>query len=218
MARIARIVLPRKAHLVCQGGDRPLLNSAKRRTAFTRILSTCADTYSVKVVAWALLSRKVYLVVVPPSAEALSSFMRVTQTRFARYLHANGFKGAVTPRRFASCPLDNPAALEAIKYVESRPVAEGVAKCATDYAFSSAAARVGKPDSGDGLLSEIPAITGKVDCWDTFHGAPLHRKQADYLAMRMRTGKPAGAPGFVRQIERTVGMDLSRGRGRPRGS
>jgi len=217
MARIARIVLPRKAHLVCQGGDRPLFNSAKRRDAFTSILSACADTYRIKVLAWALLSRKVYLVAVPPSGEALSSFMRVTQTRFARYLHANGFTGDVTPRRFASCPLDNSVALEAIKYVESRPVAEGLARRPTDYAFSSAAARAGAADSGNGLLSVIPAITGKVD-WQAFHGTPLQSRRADYLAIRMRTGKPAGSPGFVRQIERKVGMDLSRGRGRPRGS
>lgn len=218
MARIARIILPRKPHLICQGGDRPLFNSAKRRAAFTSILTACAETYRVKVVAWALLSKKAYFVVVPPSPEALSSFMRVAQTRFARYLHANGYKGEVTPRRFASCPLDNTAALEAVKYVESRPVTAGLAKSPAAYAYSSAAARNGKAGSGDELLSVIPAITGKVDCWTSFHAEPLGSHRAEYLAMRMRTGKPAGAAGFIRRVEEQVGMNLSRGRGRPKGS
>jgi len=218
MARIARIVLARKPHLLCQGGDRPIFNSAKRRAAFTDILAACAEVYRVKVIAWALLSKKVYLVVAPPSAEALSSFMRVAQTRFARYLHANGFKGEVTPRRFASCPLDNGAALDAIKYVESRPVAEGLAKSPAEYAYSSAAVRAGKSSAGDELLSAIPAITDKVSSWNEFHASPLQNQRAEYLAMRMRTGKPAGAPTFIRRVEKRVGMNLSRGRGRPKGS
>ena len=58
MARIARIILPRKPHLICQGGDRPLFNSAKRRAAFTTILAACAETHRVKVVAWALLRQR----------------------------------------------------------------------------------------------------------------------------------------------------------------
>ncbi|NLF32375.1 MAG: hypothetical protein GX591_15980 [Planctomycetes bacterium] len=220
MARIARIVIPGKAHLVCQGGERPLFNSTKRRAAFTEILATCAEIYKVKILAYALLSKQAYFVIIPPSAEALSSFMRVTQTRFARYLHANGFKGEVTPRRFASCPLDDATALEAIKFVETRPVAEGSAKSATEYAFSSAAARNGHADKAEGadLLTDHPAITGQVRNWAAFHDTPLDPQRAEWLAMRMRTGKPAGAPAFIKRIEKKVGMNLSRGRGRPKGS
>ena len=218
MARIARIVLPRKAHLVCQGGDRAVFNSAKRRRAFTNILAACAETYQVKILAWSVLSRKAYFVIIPPNAAALSSFMRVAQTRYARFLHASGFKGEVTPRRFASCPLDNPTALEAIKFVESRPVAEGQAKSPADYAFSSAAARAGKSTEAKAMLTTIPAITGAVRSWAKFHADSLKPERIEYLAMRMRTGKPAGATAFIRRVEKSVGMDLSRGRGRPKGS
>ncbi len=218
MARIARIVVPRKAHLVCQGGDRAVFNSAKRRRAFTDILTACADTYQVKILAWSVLSRKAYFVIVPPNAAALSSFMRVAQTRFARFLHAGGFKGEVTPRRFASCPLDNPTALEAIKFVESRPVAEGQAKSPDDYAFSSAAVRSGASTEAEALLTTLPAITGAVKSWAKFHADDLEPERVEYLAMRMRTGKPAGAKAFIRRIEKRLGMDLSRGRGRPKGS
>ncbi|MFW6155157.1 MAG: hypothetical protein ACOC95_08075 [Planctomycetota bacterium] len=208
--------------MVCQGGERPLFTSVKRRKAFTDILRTCADIYRVKILAFALLRKRVYFVIVPPSAEALSSFMRVTQTRFARFLHANGFKGEVTPRRFASCPLDNPTAVEAIKFVETRPVAEGPADEPTDYPYSSASQRNGHAveseiDAAD-LLSDFRPVTGRIDDWETFHETPLDPERAEWLAMRMRTGKPAGRIAFIRRVEKEVGMNLSRGRGRPKGS
>ena len=207
--------------MVCQGGERPLFNSVKRRKAFTDILTTCSGIYRVKILAYALLKKQVYSVVVPPSAEALSSFMRVTQTRFARFLHANGFKGEVTPRRFASCPLDNPTAVEAIKFVETRPVVEGTAKAPTEYPCSSAALRNGHAVECEieaDLLSAFPLVTGRIDDWATFHDTPLDPERAEWLAMRMRTGKPAGKPPFIKRVEKMVGMNLSRGRGRPKGS
>lgn len=209
--------------MVCQGGERPLFSSARRRKAFTDILKTCAEIYRVKILAFALLHKRAYFVLVPPSAEALSSFMRVAQTRFARFLHANGFKGEVTPRRFASCPLDNPTAVDAIKFVETRPVAEGPAKSPTEYPFSSAVMRNGRgparelKDAAD-LLSEFRPVTGRIDDWSALHDEPLDRQRAEWLAMRMRTGKPAGAPAFIKRVEKQVGMNLSRGRGRPKGS
>ena len=216
MARIARIVLPRKAHLVCQGGDRPIFNSAKRRQAYLDILAGCAAVYRVKVLAWSILHKKAYLVVVPPSAEGMSSFMRVVHSRYARFLHAAGLEGRVTPRRFSSCPLDSEAALDAIKFVESRSVSTGLARRPADYPFSSAAVRAKGTGRFHPLLSAIPAITGKVRSWGRWHAVPLDDRRSNYLAMRMRTGKPAGNPRFVRQVEKRVGINLSRGRGRPR--
>jgi len=218
MARIARIVLPRKPHLICQSSDQSIFNSDKRRRAYLDILADCAATYKVKVLAWSVLRKRSFLVVTPPSAEALSSFMRVAHTRYARMLHASGFKGEVTPRRFASCALDNPTALEAIKYVELQPVAARLAKTATAYAYGSAAVRTKSGGHAREMLTVVKAVTGKVRGWAKWLKDALPKERQDYLAMRMRTGKPAGRPAFVRGVEKIVGMNLSRGRGRPRKS
>jgi REP element-mobilizing transposase RayT len=203
--------------LVCQSSDSPIFNTPKRRQRYLEIVGGCAKTYNVKILAWSVLRDKSYFVLVPPSAEAMSSFMRVVHTRYARYLHATGHEGDVTPRRFASCPLDNAAALEAIKYVESRPVAERLARSVKDYPFSSVAARTNGRDGGE-LLSEAPEITRRVDSWLKWHADELPEARVTYLAMRMRTGKPAGEAGFVKRVEKMVGMNLSRGRGRPKGT
>jgi REP element-mobilizing transposase RayT len=218
MARIARIVSPRKPHLVCQSSEHSIFNTPNRRRAYLDILADCADIYKVKALAWSILQDRVYFVLVPPSAAALSSFMRVAHTRFARRLHADGLKGEVTPRRFASCALDNEAAKDAIKFVESRPVAAKLAKKPGDYAFGSASLRDKGKGEGADLLTKDPAITGRIRGWAKWHATPLTRQRLEYLAMRMRTGKPAGAPAFIRRIEQAVGMNLSRGRGRPKGS
>jgi putative transposase len=216
MARIARIVLPRKPHLVCQSSDSPIFNTPKRRQKYLDIVGDCASTYSVKILAWSVLREKSYFVLVPPSAEAMSSFMRVVHTRYARYLHATGYEGDVTPRRFASCPLDKEAALEAIKYVESRPVAERLARTVKDYPFSSVAARLNGRGGAGELLSKAPDITGRVGSWLQWHADQLSEARTTYLSMRMRTGKPAGQADFVRRVEKMLGMNLSRGRGRPK--
>jgi len=218
MARIARIVSPRKPHLVCQSSEHSIFNSPNRRRAYLDILADCASIYKVKVLAWSVLRNQAYFVLVPPSAAAMSSFMRVAHTRYARRLHADGLKGEVTPRRFASCPLDNEAARDAIKFVESRPVAAKLAKKPTAYPFSSASLRDKGKGEGAALLGIDPAITGRIRGWAKWHATPVQPQRAEYLKMRMRTGKPAGAVAFIRRIEQAVGMNLSRGRGRPKGS
>jgi len=218
MARIARIVVPGRAHLVCQSGEQPIFNSAKRRRAYLEILAGSAETYRIKVLAWSVLRDRVFLVAIPRSAESLSSFMRVAHARYARYLHAAGFTGEVTPRRFASCALDTTTALDAIKFVEWTPVGKKLAVSPAAYPFGSAAVRAGRGEAPRGLLARVPTITGKVRGWARWLAKPLETARAEYLAMRMRTGKPAGGKPFVKSIERKVGANLSRGRGRPKGS
>ena len=213
MARIARIVLPGRAHLVCQKSTRPIFGTVKRRQAFLEILGACAAAYRIRLLAWSVLPNQVALVVIPPSAAAFSGFMRVVQARFTRRLHATGFSGEVTAGRFASCPLDNPSALEAIQYVEALPVVRGLAERPAQYVYGSAAAR--EDGGADGMLSVESEITGKVRNWAKRHAHPLPPERAAYLEQRLRTGKPAGETIFIRRVERKVGMNLSRPRGRP---
>ena len=143
-----------------------------------------AATYKVKVLAYNVLPSRALLVVVPPGAAALSSFMRVVQARYTRFLHAGGFRGRPIRGRFASCPLDIPTALEAVKYVESQAVVEGLCARPWTYAACRAAARNGKPG---GLLSRDPAVTGRVRNWQRWHKDPLSPDRSAYLALRMRT-------------------------------
>ncbi len=212
MARIARIVLSGRPHLVCQRGSRRILNTAKRRQAYLELMAETANTYRVKVLAWSILPGQVALVVIPPSAQALSGFMRVVHARYARLVHPD-YEGSVTPRRFASCPLDSEAALDAIRYVESLPVLTGQPTGDEGDPLTSAAVRNG--EDGQGLLSPLPAALRKAADSQQVDARPLDAERIAYLEMRMRTGKPAGDPRFVRSVERRVGMNLSRGRGRP---
>lgn len=214
MARIARIVLPRQPHLVSQGSSKAIFSTEQRRQSYLEVLAASAATYRVKLLAWSVLPRRVLLVIVPPSADAMGNFMRVAHARFTRRLRAAGFKGEATGGRFSSCPLDGPSALDAVKFVESAPVGEGLADSPMKYAFSSAAHHVS--ENGD-LSADQAAILSSVGDWKAWHRQPLPTERAEYLAMRMRTGKPAGSAEFVRRLERRVGMNLSRGRGRPPG-
>lgn len=215
MARIARIILPRKPHLVCQGGPQPIYHREEHRRAYLSLLYESAVMYGVKVLAWSVLPRQVHLVAIPPSADSLGSFMRVTQARYARFLHAQGHRGEVTQRRFASCVLDPSAALDAIKFVEAQPVELGLASEPMSYAFCSAAARGKNRKNGNGLLVRDDSLTGKIRNWSKWHTLKLAPNRVLYLAQRLRTGKPAGDEAFVRRLEAKLGMNLSRKPGRP---
>lgn len=213
MARIARIVLPNKPHLLRHGGDWPMFRSAKRRRAYLDLLAELHKGYSIKLLAWSVLPSESTLLVVPPSPRALSSFMRVLQARFARLVHAAGSKREVTTRRFASCALDAAAAADAIKLIEQGPVRARLAASAGEYEFSSAAVRCASGNHS--ILATDPAVNRKIGRYGDWIAEPLDDDRREYLELRLRTGKPAGEPAFIRRIEKRLGRNLSRPPGRP---
>ena len=65
------------------------------------------------------------------------------------------------------------------------------------------------------LADDLPLLKTVRD-WRRWLAPPSERADLAYLLARLRVGKPAGSPQFVRRVERLTGQNLSRPRGRPR--
>jgi putative transposase len=213
MVRIARIVLPRRPHLVAQRGNRSerLFFSADDRGRYLEILSEQLARHGVKLWAYRLEADEVLLVLVPPDDEAMAQALRNAHGRYSQMINRRqGTTGHLFQGRFYSCPLDAEHLALAVRYLERfggrRPPGTK----------SSAAYHCGRAGGAGGLLADDLPLLKAVRNWRKWLAEPIDRAALKHLLSRLRVGKQAGSPAFVRKVEKLTGMNLSRRPGRPR--
>lgn len=213
MPRIARIVLPRTPHLVAQRGNRSerLFFSANDRARYLEILSDYLKPFRLKVWAYRLDPSEVFLVLVPPDAESMGLALRNAHGRYSQLINRRqNTTGHLFQGRFYSCPLDAEYLALAMRYVE-RFTGE-----LPPETRSSAAPHCRPGRKGLGILARDLPLLKSVRSWRSWLGEPMDKAALRHLLSRLRVGKPAGSKAFVKRIEAMTGLNLSRGRGRPR--
>lgn len=219
MPRVARIVVPGTPHHITQRGNnrQDVFFTEDDRRFYLRTLTTRCRRYSVRVLAYCLMTNHVHLVVVPEDAEGLARALGTTHHRYARYINEyHGRSGHLWQNRFFSAPMDNQYTVAAIKYVERNPVRAGFVRHPWEYRWSSAATHCGCPTT-DELIDR--------DAWQ-FPFTPAEwmpmvatREDADAVG-RLRTaslrGRPLGSDRFIARLEAVLGRRLRPNRvGRP---
>ena len=213
MPRIARIVLPNTPHLVAQRGNRSerLFFSANDRARYLEILSEQLKSHRVKAWAYRLEPAEVFLVLVPPDADSMGLALRNAHGRYSQLINRRqGTTGHLFQGRFYSCPVDEEYLALAVRYVER------FAGELPPQTRSSAAPHCRRGGKGPGLLARDLPLLKSVRSWRAWLGEPMDKAALRHLLSRLRVGKPAGSRAFVRRIEAMTGLNLSRGRGRPR--
>jgi putative transposase len=118
----------------------------------------------------------------------------------------NDWTGHLWANRFHSTLLDSAHLLRAARYVELNPVRAGLTKSAEDYPWSSARANVrGERDS---LLSPRRPFPEAVGDWRAWLSQGIEDDELETLRVHTATGRPCGAPEFVRELERRLGRRL----------
>jgi len=212
MARIARIVLAGGPHLLCQRGNRGgrLFFSSGDRQRYLEIVGACFRSCGVKLWAYRLTASEVLMVVVPAATEALGEALRNAHGRYSQFVNRRqNTAGHLFQGRFYSCPLDGDFLALAVRHVERF----GAAMPA--WTASSAGHHCDRRRPGGPLADSLPLLKSVRD-WRRWLARPIDRAELAYLLGRLRVGKPAGSPRFVRRVERLTGLNLSRPRGRPR--
>ena len=212
MARIARIVLAGAPHLLCQRGSRGgrLFFSSGDRQRYLEIVRACFRSCGVKLWAYRLTGREVLMVAVPAAPEALGAALRNAHGRYSQFVNRRQkTAGHLFQGRFYSCPLDEDSLALAVRHVERF---RGVLPAGT---VSSAGHHCDRRRPGGPLADDLPLLK-TVRNWRRWLAEPIGRAEVAYLLSRLRVGKPAGSPKFVRRVERLTGLNLSRPRGRPR--
>jgi len=213
MPRIARIVLPQTPHLVCQRGNRSgqLFFSANDPRRYLEVLSAQLEKFGIGLWAYRLAGSEVFLVLVPPDAESMALALRNAHGRYSQLINRRqGTTGHLFQGRYYSCPLDADYLALAVRYLERF---SGQLPPETK---SSAAAHCHRTRSNSRFLRHDLPLLRSVRRWRAWLEEPLDKAALRHLLSRLRVGKPAGAAAFVSRVEAVTGLNLSRGRGRPR--
>jgi putative transposase len=137
-------------HLILRGNNRRIIASfaSDFRRLLCLMLAAALDTGCL-VLAGALLSNHLHLIVTPPDADALPRFVRHWAQRYARRRNlARGGSGKLFEQRYSSKALRDDAALAAAtRYVDLNPVRAGCVTAPEAYRWSTAALHLGCPES-----------------------------------------------------------------------
>jgi putative transposase len=184
------------------------------------LLASNCRLHHLSILGFCLMSNHVHLVAVPQQAEAMGLALRNAHGRYASYLNARqGASGHVWQGRFYSCPLDTDHLWAALRYSELNPVRAGMVAEPDLYRWSSAAAHRGH---ADGSLPLCVDYALWADAWDAVSWRKfLERAEAvddvEPLRANTHTGRPLGAPEFVKGLEHALHRSLApRKGGRPR--
>jgi putative transposase len=146
-----RVVLPEVPHhVILRGNNRRIIASyASDFRRLLRLLVEAAKETRCLILAGALLTNHLHLIVTPPDPASLPRFVRHWAQRYARRRNLErGGSGKLFEQRYTSKPLLDDAALAAAtRYVDLNPVRAGCVVEAEAYRWSTAALHLGCPAS-----------------------------------------------------------------------
>ncbi len=210
MARLARIVVPRLPHHVTQRGNRGerVFFEDADYALYRDLLAAACRKVNVAVWAYCLMPNHVHLILVPSDATGLARALGDAHRRYVGYVNTRARQtGPLFQGRFASVVLDEEHLLAAARYVSLNPVRARLVKRARDWAWSSVRAHLKGAD--DGLVSVRPLIE-RVGRFADLLTAETEAERERYARLRAAetTGRPIGAPAFLKRLSRKLGRSV----------
>jgi len=210
MARLARVVAAGLPHLVTQRGNRgqKVFFSDDDYELYKKLLAEGCRAGRTAVWAYCLLPNCVHLLMVPRDEDGLRAALGESHRRYTREINdRNGWRGFLWQGRFASFPMDETHLLACARFVESSPVQTKSARRPRDWQWSSARAHLaGRNDT----LVRVRPLLQRAGDWKTFLSKALDEDERELIRSHASTGRPLGAPVFVRRIEKRLGRRLAR--------
>jgi len=213
MAKLARAIAAGFPHHVTQRGNRrqTVFFGDDDYATYVDLLAAHCRACRVSVWAWCLMPNHVHIVAAPADAGGLGKAIADTHRRYAwRINRRQGWRGNLWQGRFASCIMDEPHSLLALRYVERNPERANLVKRAEDWPWSSARRHLGLPPlaGSDDPLTDLEATRGLIDDWRAYLADSPPTWQQDALRQSTRTGRPLGAADFIRELEDSLGRRL----------
>jgi putative transposase len=209
MARLARIVVPGRAHHVTQRGNRreAIFFEEGDQAIYLDLLAEQTARYEVQVWAYCLMPNHVHLILVPAHADALGLAVGEAHRRYTNFINARGrWTGHLFQSRFSSVVLDDDHFLRAVGYVSLNPVRARLTDAAEQWPWSSVRAHLA---GGDDTLVRVRPVLDRMPHFQAFLEASADE---DFTALRRAeaTGRPLGTEDFVAQLEQLLGRPIAR--------
>jgi len=189
MARKARQVEVGKPHHITLRTLKGLVmfDSDVERTAFLDHVRLVGREEGVTLLSWCLMINHYHLVGVPNSQTALARMMKRVNHRLSRVINSRSDRtGPAFDGRYYSCPMDEPHAIAALRYVNRNPVRSRLALRAADYPWSSARYLLGLEFS-DPLVKTRKPFGMALDWSDELQSDP---DQTEAIRSSTRRGRP----------------------------
>lgn len=196
MARLPRLYLPNQPlHVIQRGNNRDLIFAADADYQFyLRCLHEAADTHSVTVHAYVLMTNHVHLLVTPTTESSLSKTLQSIGRRYVQYFNFTYQRtGTLWEGRYKSTLIDSERyLLTCMRYIEMNPVRAEMVAHPDDYPWSSY--RANGQGNAEGLIfpHELYQSLGRTNEERQSAYRQLFRAQvakADVEAIRNATNK-----------------------------
>jgi putative transposase len=210
MARLARAVFPGHPHHVTQRGNgRAQTFFDDADYAFYRdLLAEHCAAAGVEVWAWVLMPNHVHLILVPGDRDGLRRALAAVHRRYAGYIHARLKRtGHFWQGRFGCVAMDEGHLGAALAYVALNPVRARLALQATDWAWSSVHAHLGRV-ADDGLTMAAP-VRDRYPDFQVLIAAGEEAELFTRLRKAETVGRPVGDAAFLEVLERESGRALA---------
>jgi putative transposase len=225
MARLTRLCVAGELHLVSQRGHSgsTVFQADDDYLAYLQGLQQAAAQHGVAIHGYVLLPQSVLMLATPAEANSLGHLLQAVGRRFgADYNRRHARTGALWDGRFRSAIADaHTHLIDCLRYVESAPLAHGMAIDALDYPWSSA------PHHGGRRLD--PIVTEHAEYWRLGNTPfdrevryrrlleePLAPALQDRIGDALTKGWALGSPAFIKRIEEAAERPAApRRRGRP---
>lgn len=209
MARLARIVVPGRAHHVTQRGNRrePIFFEEGDQAIYLDLLAEQTARAHVELWAYCLMPNHVHLILVPAHAEGLGLAVGEAHRRYTNFINARGrWTGHLFQSRFASVVLDDDHFVRAVRYVSLNPVRARLVPAAERWPWSSVRAHLSGADDlrikVGPVLDRIPHLKSLLESATEDDFSDLRRAET--------TGRPLGTADFVTELEALLGRTIAR--------
>jgi putative transposase len=190
-----------------------LFQSETEFSHFETLLMQTAITYSMRVLAYCLMTNHWHLVLWPREDGALSRFMQRLTMTHSQQLHATrgtSGNGHIYQGRYKSVPIQTDDHLAtACRYVERNPLRANLVNRAELWRWSSL------KDPRPTWLEDWNATP--CDSWIDIVNEPQTTEEEKAVSGAMKKNRPFGTPAFVRETAKRYHLEQTlRNPGRPR--
>jgi putative transposase len=158
--------------------------------------------------AYALLSDRVHLLMVPRDEDGLRATLGESHRRYTREINSRkGWRGFLWQGRFASFPIDDAHLSVSVRFVELSPVRAKLVKHARDWRWSSARAHLSGHDEE---AVRVEPLLERLGNWRALLAQGLDEEERELIRSHESTGRPLGSAAFVSRLEKRLGRTLAR--------
>lgn len=200
----------------------PFIDDADKQT-YLDYMFRYASRYGVSIHSWCAGKNSILFLCTPSESDSISLMLQATGRLYAQfYHHRHKTQGGIWRDRYKSAlVLDDDLLVEVYRFVEQKPVAEGLCDAPENYPWSSAAVNgLNTPHGTIEPHSAFIRTAADSAIRQRMHLQRLHSQNPSTdraIEKALRMGLAMGDEGFIRRIEQVTGRRLTEGkRGRPR--